>query len=533
MTPIIRRAALGLALAAGFACPAAAKTLVYCSEGSPENFNPQLNTTGTSFDAARPVYNQLVQFKKGSTEVEPGLAESWTVSDDGLTFTFKLRQGVKIHSYKDFKPTRDFNADDVIFTFERMWKDDNPYHKVSGGSYDYFSDMGLTTLLKEIRKVDDHTVEFVLNSPEAPFVADLAMDFASILSAEYADAMLKAKTPERVDQEPVGTGPWSFVAYQKDATIRYKAFDPYWGGRQKLDALVYSINKDPAVRYAKLKAGECHVMVGPNPADLPAMKQDKAINLLSQEGLNVGYLSMQVQKKPFDDKRVRQAVNMAIDKQAILGAVFQGAGVAAINPIPPTLWSYNKEVKDYPFDPAKAKALLKEAGYPDGFETDLWAMPVTRPYNPNARRMAEMMQSDLARIGVKAKIVSFEWGEYRKRLAAGEHQMALYGWTGDNGDPDNFLYVLLGCEEGGSKPNQSNASKWCNPEYNDLMLKAKRLPDQDERAKLYAQGQVIAKEEAPWVTIAHSVVYEPIRKEVTGYKISPFGTHSFVGVDLQ
>ncbi|MGQ3028024.1 MAG: ABC transporter substrate-binding protein [Ferrovibrionaceae bacterium] len=512
--------------------PAAAKgTLVYCSEGSPENFNPQINTTGTSFDAAKPVYNGLVEFERGSTKVIPGLAESWTVSEDGKTYTFNLRKGVKFHSNANFKPTRDFNADDVLFSFNRMWKADHPYHKVSGGSYDYFGDMDMPKLLKSITKVDDYTVKFELNDAEAPFIANMAMDFAQILSGEYGDALLKKGTPEKIDQEPVGTGPFTFVQYQKDALIRYRANDQYWGGRPPLDQLVISITKDPAVRYAKVKAGECHVMPYPNPADLPKMREDKDINLLSQEGLNIGYLAYNVTKKPFDDKRVRKALNMAIDKKAIVDAVYQGAGVAAINPIPPTLWSYNKSVKDDPYNVEEAKKLLAEAGYPNGFETDLWAMPVQRPYNPNAQRIAEMMQADLAKVGVKAKIVSYEWGEYRKRAQAGEHQMAQLGWTGDNGDPDNFMYVLLGCAA--ARPGGSNIAKWCYKPFDDLLVAAKRTADVAERTKLYEQAQVVFKEEAPWFTIAHSVVYKPVRKEVVDFRVSPFGRHQFDGVDLK
>jgi dipeptide transport system substrate-binding protein len=530
MSRYLSATAMALVLVAGMAASAEAKTLVYCSEGSPENFNPQINTTGTSFDASGPIYDHLIEFTKGTTKTEPGLAESWDISDDGTVYTFHLRKGVKWHSNDKFTPTREFNADDVLFTFNRMWKDDSPFHKVSGGSYDYFNDMGFPTLLKSIDKVDDHTVKFTLTKPEAPFLADLAMEFSSILSAEYADAMMKAGTPEQVDQVPIGTGSFQFVQYQADALIRYKAFDGAWSGKEKIDNLVFAITPDAAVRYAKLKAGECHVMPYPNPADVPAMQKDPALNVLTQPGLNTGYLAFNVTKKPFDDVRVRQAVNMAVNKQAILDAVYQGAGQAAKNPIPPTIWSYNDSIQDYKYDPEAAKKLLADAGYANGFETDLWAMPVQRPYNPNAQRIAEMMQADLEKLGIKAKIVSYEWGEYRKRAQAGEHQMAQLGWTGDNGDPDNFLNNLLGCD--GAREGGSNISKWCNKDFEALIQKAKSISDQAERTKLYEQAQVIFHDQAPWLPIAHSVVYEPTRKEVTGYKVSPFGRHDFSGVDI-
>jgi ABC-type transport system substrate-binding protein len=238
------------------------------------------------------------------------------------------------------------------------------------------------------------TVKFVLKKPEAPFMADMAMYFASILSAEYADKMMAAKTPDVIDREPIGTGPFQFVSYQKDAVIRYKAFDQHWGGRPKIDNLVYAITTDASVRYAKLKTGECHVMAFPKPADVALMKNDPAINLVSQQGLNVGYIAFNVEKKPFDSKLVRQALNMAVNKKAILDNVFQGAGQVAKNPIPPTLWSYNDKVTDYAYDPAKAKDLLAKAGFPNGTEVELWYLPVTRPYNPDGKRMAEKRIGD-------------------------------------------------------------------------------------------------------------------------------------------
>jgi dipeptide transport system substrate-binding protein len=519
------------ALVAG--APLSAKTLVFCSEGSPENFYPGVNTTGTSFDGNEPIYNRIVEFERGGTKVVPGLAEKWDISEDGTVYTFHLRRGVKWHSTgRSFKPTRDFNADDIMFSIERQWKEDHPFFKVTSPNHSYFGDMGMPKLLKSVEKLDEHTIRITLNQPEAPFLADLAMPFAAIQSKEYADAMLKAGTPEKIDQEPIGTGPFYLIQYQKDAVIRYRAFNDYWGGKAKIDDLVYSITPDASVRWAKLQKGECHVMPYPNPADLDAIRKDANVQLLDQPGLNIGYLAYNTTKKPFDDVRVRKAINMAINKKAIIDAVYLSAGVAATNPIPPTLWSYNDQIKDDPYDPEGAKKLLAEAGFPNGLETDLWAMPVQRPYNPNARRIAELMQADLAKIGVKAEIKSFEWGEYRKRLQAGEHQMGMLGWTGDNGDPDNFLHTLLGCDSAKSASG-SNVAKFCNQPYDDLVVKAKRVSDQAERTKLYQQAQVIFKQQSPWFTIAHAVQLKPVRKEVVDFKLSPFGRHNFYGVDIK
>lgn len=523
---IIAAAALFGALTAA----ASAKTLVYCSEGSPEGFDPGPYTSGTTFDAAsKAIYNRLVEFRRGTSEVIPGLAESWEVSDDGLEYTFHLRPGVKFHTTDYFTPTRDLNADDVIFSFERQRLPDHPWFEYTAGiAWEYFNGMSMPDLISRIDKVDDLTVKLVLNRPEAPMIANLAMDFASILSAEYAAQLAASGSKEDLNQKPIGTGPFQFVAYQQDATIRYAAFDDYWGGRQPIDTLVFAITTDASVRMQKLLAGECDVMPYPNPADVEALRENPDINLMEQQGLNVGYLAYNTQQPPFDNVNVRKALNMAINKQAILDAVFQGAGEAAKNPIPPTMWSYNDAIEDDPYDPAAARAMLAAEGVSD-LSMKIWAMPVQRPYNPNARRMAELMQADLAEVGVDVEIVSFEWGEYLERSRdIARDGAVLLGWTGDNGDPDNFLAVLLGCD---AIPG-SNRSNWCNPEFEALIQKAKIVSDQAARAELYMQAQEVFKREAPWYTTAHSVVFMPMSNKVSGYIMDPLGTHRFDGVDI-
>jgi dipeptide transport system substrate-binding protein len=377
-------------------------------------------------------------------------------------------------------------------------------------------------------KVDDYTVKMVLNRPEAPMLANLAMDFASIMSKEYADKLDADGKKEMLNQQPVGTGPFQYVDYQKDAVIRYKAHPDYWNGKQPIDDLVFAITIDAAVRQQKLKAGECHVAPYPNPADIADLKADPNLNVMEQEGLNVGYLAYNTLQAPFDKTEVRKALNMAINKQAIMDAVFQGAGQIAKNPIPPTMWSYNDEIQDDPYDVEGAKKALEAAGVKD-LKMKIWAMPVQRPYNPNARRMAELIQADFAKVGVTAEIVSYEWAEYLKLSKEKDRDGAvLLGWTGDNGDPDNFLAVLLGCDAVGN----NNRAMWCNNEFDDLIQKAKTLPNNDQREPLYKQAQEVFKRESPWATIAHSVVFMPMSKKVSGYKMDPLGSHRFDGVDI-
>lgn len=532
MRSYLARGALALLFAGYFNGAALAKPLVYCMEGSPETFGPAIGYLGPTITAtAGPVYDRLLEFKRGSTEVGPGLAESYAVSADGRTYTFKLRQGVKFQTTAYFTPTRDFNADDVLFTINRQWKDDHPYHKV-GGDYKYFNEQGLATILDKVEKVDDRTLTISIKEPLAFFPSLLAEHFMSIYSAEYGEQLLKAGTPDKIDSEPVGTGPFQFVSYKPDAVIRYKANAAHnWGDQPKVDPLLILIVKDPSVRWSKLRAGECDVMAYPSPADLPAMQKDPNVKIMQQPGLNVGYVTLNTQKKPLNDVRVRQALNHAVDRDTILRTIYGSSAVLTNGPVPPTLWGYNPALKAIPYDLAKAKALLAEAGYPDGFEMELWAMPVSRPYNPNGKRMAELLQADWAKVGVKIKIVTYEFGEYLKRLRNGEGTAVEIGWIADYPDPDDFLYPLLSCVDG--KPAAGNDSSWCNAEFTKLVVEGRASADQAKRQDLYIKAQELFEKEMPWIPLVNSLDTVAMRKGVENYVISPMIGARFGGLEIK
>lgn len=513
---------LSALLPAGAAWAACNDTLVYCSEASPESFNPQIASSGPSFVASSQVlYNRLVSFDPVKNTPIPSLATEWHVSEDGKTWTFTLRQGVKFNSNKFFKPTRDFNADDVLFSVLRQMDPQHPYHKVSQGNYEYFHDVGLDKLIKSVKKVDDYHVQFELNEPNAAFLADWGMDFASILSAEYGEAMLKKGTPENVDNWPVGTGPYALQQYKVDSQIRYIANPHYWEGEVPTKHLIFSITPNVETRLAKLQTNECQIIPAPSPVQFPVIKGNKDLALHAVEALNVGYLAFNTEKKPFDNVLVRQALNYATDKQAIVKAVFLDSGSVAKSPIPSTMLGYKKDLPDYDYDPQKAKALLKQAGLEQGAEVTLWSMPVQRPYNPNSKRIAEMIQNDWAKVGVKAKIVSYEWGEYLAGMRKGEHDSALYGWMSDNGDPDNFAGTLLSCD---NIQTGSNAARWCDKSYDALVKKALLVSDPQARAKLYEQAQEIFYQQAPWITLATGKTFYATRSNVSGYTVSMMGS---------
>lgn len=527
--PALRLLAI-LTVLGAFAPGAEGKTLVFCSEGNPETLNPQLAVTGTAMDATHPMFNNLVEYRLGTTEIVPSLAESWTISEDGRDYVFKLRRGVRFHSNALFAPTRDFNAADVIFSLMRQWKTDHPFHATEGGGFAYFQDMGMADLLESVVALDSHTVKIRLTRAEAPFLADLAMSFNAILSAEYADTLLKAGKKQLFDTQPIGTGPFMFASYRENVTIRFRAFDAYWRGRQPVDTLVFSITPTAAARLTKLKAGECHISAYPAPEDAAAIRADPNLVLYTSEGINIGYLAMNTTRPPFDDARVRRAINMAVDKATILSAVYPGTGVAAVNPMPPTLWGYNEQIEPYPYDLEAARRLFTEAGITDGLTVDLWYPLTDRPYTPNGKRVAEMLQTDLGKLGIRLELKTGEWTAYRDRMQRGDFTLAIYGWAADIGDPDNFLHTLLGCLA--ARVGGNNIARWCDKDFNALVTEAKTTSDRQRRTQLYDEAQAIFHREAPWVPIAHSIFMVAARREVQGFRIDPLGYHLIENVDL-
>jgi dipeptide transport system substrate-binding protein len=507
-----------------------AKPLVYCSEAAPEGFDYAMYTAATTNDAAaQTMYNRLVEFEPGGTKVIPALAERWEISKDGLEYTFHLRHGVKFHSTEWFKPTRNFNADDVLWTFGRMIDPKHPGAGASPQGWPFAVDMGFPTLIRKLERVDDDTVTFVLSRPEAPFLADLAMAFGSIVSAEYAQKLHAAGKDAQITTQPIGTGPYVFKRYDLGSQIRFDGNPDYWRGKVGSDKLVFAITTDPAVRAQKLKKGECSFVVYPKPQDIADLKASPDVVVESNNALVLSYLALNSQHKPLNDKRVRQALAMAIDKPTLVKAVYEGRAVPAHLPIPSAMWGYNKQIPPTTQNLDKARQLLKEAGFANGLELNFYVRNSGGGTNPNPKLTAEMIQSDWARIGVRAKIVVMEWVELQKRSKAGEHDVMLYGWAGDNGDPDNFLTPQLSCAAAQSGENRA---RWCNKDFDKLIEDAKRTSDLAERTRLYEKAQKLWADETPWVSLAEPLVTIARRANVVGYKANPFTTNNFERVTV-
>lgn len=506
-----------------------AKDLTFCSEAAPEGFDPALHVTAATFDAsAETLYDRLVAFKPGTAELAPGLAETWDVSEDGLTYTFHLREGVSFHATPYFTPTRALNADDVVFSLGRQGDPKNPWFD-TGGQWPFYTGMALDQWIKSVRKIDSMTVAVTLNEPYAALPASLAMPFASILSREYADALAEADTRALLDQQPVGTGPFQFVAYAAGTEIDFAANPDYWAGRPAIDTLTFVITPDASDRLARLRAGECAVMSSPDPASLRAAAADASLEIAEADRLDVSYLAFNTTEPPFDDPRVRRALGLAVDKAAIADAVFGGSASAAVSILPPETWSYAAPAAPAGPDLDEAKRLLAEAGVSDLSFTILTTR-LPRPYNPDPFATATAIAADFAKIGVTATVSAPELlSDFLRESANPERQGAvLLGWTSDNGDPDNFLGLLLSCHAVGS----SNRAQWCDEAYTAAVDQARSATDPAARAQLYDEAQRILAEAEPLLPLTHSVVSVPLSKAVRGFVASPFGQHNFARADL-
>ena len=502
--------------------------LIYCSESNPATFNPQLDTSSTTSDAsAHQLYDRLLDFDPDSGRIIPNLASSWLVSDDGLTYAFQLRKDVQFHTTDYFTPSRNFNADDVIFSINRWRLTSHPYHYVSGGRYPYFESLGLAENIASVDRINSYRIEITLKKRDSSFLANLATDFSVILSQEYGELLLQQGMPNRIDQYPIGTGPFKFENYRKDHYIRYQRNEAYWRDQTIAEHLIFDITPRSSLRLAKLMTGECDATAFPAQTELEIIRARDDLVLAEKPGLNIGFWAFNTQRAPFDNPDVRRALALAIDKNTLLEAVYFDTASRAKTLLPAASWAYQNDADDTAYNPVMARKLLADAGIEPGFTMTIWAMPVQRAYNPNATKMAELIQRYLNDVGVNATIVSYDWTTFRRYLQEGLHDSVLIGWSADNGDPDNFYRPLLSC---GAIPSGTNRAMWCNKDYDQLLDKALETDDIEERRNIYQQVNRLLYERLPLVPIAHAYRYQAYRSELEGMTINPYGGVRFAGV---
>ncbi len=508
--------------------------IIYCSESNPVNFNPQTDTSSTTADAtAHQVYDRLMDFDPETGQIVPNLASSWLVSDDGLTYTFQLNKDVEFHTTPYFTPTRSFNADDVIFSINRWRLEANPYHRVSGGRYPYFESLGIAANIEDVKRINGYRIEITLKQRDSSFLANLATDFSVILSAEYADFLLSRGTPERIDYYPVGTGPFKFESYRKDHYIRFLRNEHYWGeqslpeGQSNTEHLIYDITPKSSIRLAKLITGECDAIAFPAQTELEVIRNREELELSEKPGLNIGFWAFNTNRPPFDNPDVRKALALAIDKNTLLEAVYFDSATRAKTLLPTASWAFQSDAEDTAYNPVLAKKLLTEAGIEPGFTMTIWAMPVERAYNPNATKMAELIQRYLSAVDIQVNIVTYDWTTFRRHLREGLHDSVLIGWSADNGDPDNFYRPLLSC---GAIPSGTNRAMWCNERYDSLINEALQTQNMERRKAIYEEVNRLLYDELPIVPIAHAYRYQAYRKNLKGMSINPYGGVRFAGV---
>jgi peptide/nickel transport system substrate-binding protein len=504
--------------------PQAAKqeeVIVVGLQAEPTALDPHQISDYNSSRAAMGMYDSLLHFKDGSTEVEPWLAESWEISPDGTVYTFKLRRDVTFH---DGTP---FNADAVLFNIQRQIDPNHPYHNT--GTFPY---AGFTFgMVKSVEKVDDYTVRIVLKQKYAPFLANMAIHAAAMVSPEAIK-----KYGKDIAKNPVGTGPFKFVSWTPGVEVVVEKNPNYWNKARipKIDRVIYRPVIEDQTRLTELEAGKLDFIVNVPPDDLSRLRKEGKFQIIEQPGMHIWYLVMNNQRKPFTDKRVRQAVNYAINRKGIVEGVLRNTGVLADNYIPPVLWGYNEAVHAYPYDPEKAKALLRDAGYPNGFSVTFW-VPESGSGMQQPVAMATAIQSDLAKVGIKAEIQTFEWGTYLDKVFTDDpskvaelHEMS---WMGDNGDPDNFLYILLSGHQW--PPNGFNEAFYKNPEVDKLLLEAQQTTDQARRAEMYRKAQELIMEDAPWVPVDHETQIVVTRPDLKNFVLHPTGVFRFETVELK
>ncbi len=489
-------------------------TLIYGKNGPPITLDPAFTRETESTLVTYNIYEGLVEQRAGRVAFDPGLARSWNISADGKVYTFHLRSNVLFH---DGTP---FNADAVLFSFERQYNPKHPFHDKKR-VYEYWQNFNLSTTVHSMRAVNDTTFEVTLNAPDATFINILSLSFLEIVSPAAVN-----KYGKDFERNPVGTGPFKFVSWEKDGTVICEAFNEYWNGRPYIDTLILKPIPDAKTRWLMLRSGEIDMMGSPNQSDIAEMDTTKGIIIARQPGVNVGYLAMNTAKKPFDNLKVRQAIVYAINREKLVKEVYGDMGRPAKNPIPPLLLGFNDEIRHTPYDPNRSKELLAEAGYPNGFKASLWTMTIVRDYMPDGMKTAYMIQNDLKTVGIETDIVAPNWGDFLKRRGMGEHDMSISGWVGDAPDPHFFFNPLLDKTIAEKRPS-TNAAFYRGQEMHDLIAKGKETFDPLERSKIYKKACEVFNRDLPWFVIAHAMSVVPMRDHVRGFQLHSSAVRKF------
>lgn len=499
--------------------PGEGGTIIVGLQAEPTTLDSAQISDYNSHRAAYGMYDHLLRFKDESTAVEPGLVESWEISDDGLVYTLHLRKGVKFHDGTDF------NAEAVKFNIERQIDPNHPYHDTGEFPYAEFT----WGMVDKIEVADEYTVNMTLKEIFAPFLNHLAMHPAAMVSPAAIE-----KHGRDISIQPVGTGPFKFASWTPGVEVVLEKNPDYWGDPPKIDRVIYRPIIEDQSRLTELEAGGVNFIVNIPPDELARLKEDDRFTVVEQAGMHTWWVAFNHTRAPFDDTRVRQAMNYAVNKQAIVDNILKGTGILAINPLPPVVWSYTDDVQRYDYNPEKAKELLTEAGYPDGFSCVFW-IPESGSGMQQPVPMGTAMQADLKAVGIDCKIETFEWGTYLDKVIVppedAEFDLMEMSWIGDNGDPDNHLYILLSGEQW--PPHGYNMGFYKNDEVDALLREARTTLDQAKRTELYVKAQKLIAEDPPWIMIDHETQIVVMDKKIKNFKLHPTGPFRFENVWIE
>ncbi len=556
-------------------------------------FNPSKASSGLIVDTlAAQFYDRLLDVDPYTYRLMPELAESWEVLDNGATYRFHLRRDVPFQKTDWFTPTRKMNADDVVFTFQRIFDRNNPWHNVNGSNFPYFDSLQFADNVKSVRKLDNHTVEFRLAQPDASFLWHLATHYASVMSAEYAGKLEKEDRQEQLDRQPVGTGPYQLSEYRAGQYIRLQRHDDFWRGKPLMPQVVVDLGSGGTGRLSKLLTGECDVLAWPAASQLSILRDDPRLRLTLRPGMNVAYLAFNTAKPPLNNPAVRHALALAINNQRLMQSIYYGTAETAASILPRASWAYDNEAKITEYNPAKSREQLKSLGL-ENLTLKLWVPTRSQAWNPSPLKTAELIQADMAQVGVKVVIVPVEGRFQEARLMDMSHDLTLSGWATDSNDPDSFFRPLLSCAAIHSQTNlahwcdpkfdsvlrkalssqqlaarieaydemshdltlsgwatdsndpdsffrpllscaaihsQTNLAHWCDPKFDSVLRKALSSQQLAARIEAYDEAQSILAQELPILPLASSLRLQAYRYDIKGLVLSPFGNASFAGV---
>jgi peptide/nickel transport system substrate-binding protein len=481
-------------------------TLVVGIAADPTGLDPEAVINNTSGFVMSTIYDSLVRYKSGTTEVVPGVAEKWDVSADGLTYTFHLKHGIK---FSDGTP---LDAKAVIWNVDRQLNKNNPQYIYNTGTVEGYTEFTYGELAS-YKMIDDDTVSFTFKQPSAPFLNSLAMVWNGLVSPAAA-----AKYGKDLRNHPIGSGPFVLREWRPRDQVILDANPTYWAGKPKVDHLIFKELPDAQAAVLALKRGEIQILGDVSTPTIPAIRSDHSLELLTQPGLTVSGVAFPTQVAPFNDKRVREALNYAVDKTAINKALYAGLATPMTSPLPQAQWGFDASLKGYPYDPKKAEALLKAAGVKPGLQVELLTYNSPRGYNPAGAALAVAIQGYLKKVGIIANVRQMEIGAYLSTVRSGKYTgLTVQGWSGDNGDPDNFLGELWGAKN----IPVNNWSHYNNPEVETLLVKALTVSGEAGRTPIYHQVQKIIVDDAPWIFVNSTLQARAISKKVKGFVLNP------------